>query len=426
MSRALTVSVALLLCLSPLVGAVAAGSANHQVTLTVSVRTPSDQPVGDAQLSVTWDGGSRNETTAGNGKAFVDVPAGANATVTVSHPRFVRNDPVEVTNATDREVGVTVFPRASLTVAVADSNGAPVSNARVRLFKRDYVAVNATSVADGTVATGAIESGEYRVVVTKPGFLTREFTRQTGDAPWNLTVERGFVTLTLSVRDDHFATPRPIENATIEGPTIGSIRATSDGQRSVSVPVNTAFRVTVRKPGYRSISRRIAIGEESVRIGFLTRRIPRINLTTIGDRVVVGERLLVEATNEYGEPVVNASVLLNNERTARTDADGEARIRIESVGEQTIRIRKGNVRSDQVSVVGIEARTPTPSPTATPSPTVTPTPAATPTGTPTADRTTPSPTSGSGIVPDIPGFGILVSALALLVAVELLRRRSRA
>jgi 5-hydroxyisourate hydrolase-like protein (transthyretin family) len=428
MSRALAFSIALLLCLSPLAGLATPVAANDQVTLTVSVETPRENPVDDAQLTVTWDGGSGNETTAttaANGRAFVDVPAGANVTIAVSHPRYVRNNPVEVTNATARDVGVTVYAKAGATLDVVDANGAPVSNARVRLYKRDQLAVNATTDDDGRIETGVIEFGEYRVVVTKQGFVTREFTRRTNDSPWNLTIERGFVTVTFGVRDDHFAPPQPVENATIEGSAIGSVRTTGDGQRTVSVPVNTAFEVAIRKPGYKNTTRRVEVGEESVRSNATIRRVPAINVMPLSTRVVVGERLLVRATNAYGEPVADAGVFLRGERVTRTDDEGEATVEIASAGEQAIQVREGGVSSDPVTVVGVETRTPTATPTPTPTPTATPTPTPTPTATPTETPTGTATTTDGGSDPAVPGFGVPAAVVAVLLALALVLARSR-
>ena len=75
--------------------------AQETVTLTVSVTNQSGDAVGDATLNATWDGGSTERTTAGNGKAFVDVPAGTEVEITIDHPDYVRNRPVTVTANSD-------------------------------------------------------------------------------------------------------------------------------------------------------------------------------------------------------------------------------------------------------------------------------------------------------------------------------------
>ncbi|MFB6295884.1 MAG: carboxypeptidase-like regulatory domain-containing protein [Halobacteriales archaeon] len=431
MGRPTAVAIALLLCLSALVGVATPAAADGTVTLTVSVTTPDGETVSDAQLTVTWDNGSTTETTASNGKAFVDVPEGADVTISVDHPEFVRNNPVEVADATEREVGVTVYPTTSVTLDVSDSNGGTVPNARVRLFKRGQVAVDATSGADGTVSTGEIEAGEYRILVTKPGFITREFTRRTSEAPWNLTIERGFVTVTFNVRDGHFSPPRPIENATIEGGSIGAVRTTSDGRRTVSVPVNTRIEFSVRKPEYRNVTRRTRIGEESATVNVTIRRKRLINVTSLSDRVVVGERVLIQARNEYGEPVVDGTVLLDGERVGQTDGEGEAIVRIDAGGKREIQVEKDGVTSNPTTVVGIETQTPTATPTPSPTPTATPTPTPTPTSTPTATAT-PTPTVETSIdgtqttgtdTPDTPGFGFGAALVAVLSALALFLRR---
>jgi len=420
MGRVTAGSIALVLCLSALAGFADPASADGTVTLTVGVTTPEEQPVSDAELTVTWENGSTTETTAANGKAFVDVPEGADVSISVDHPEFVRNNPVEVTDATEREVDVTVYPKASVTLAVVDSNGAPVQNARVRLFKRGRVAIDETSGGDGTVSTGEIESGEYRILVTKPGFLTREFTRNTSAATWNLTIERDFVTVTFNVRDGHFSPPRAIENATIEGRTIGAVRTTSDGRRTVSVPVNTRIEVAVRKPAYRNVTQRVRIGEQSTTANVTIQRKPLINVTSLSQRVVVGERVLIQARNEYGEPVADGAVLLDGERVGETDEEGEAVVRIDAGGEREIQVEKDDLRSDPTTVVGIETETPTATPTVTPTATATPTPTVETSVGGSETRTT---ETGSE-APDTPGFGFSASVLAVLVALALFLRRT--
>ena len=81
-------SVVLVLSLVAAAGGVVAQS-SETVTVTIAVRDQADNPISDAELDVEWDGGSTTATTAGNGKAFVDVPADARVTISVTHPRYV-------------------------------------------------------------------------------------------------------------------------------------------------------------------------------------------------------------------------------------------------------------------------------------------------------------------------------------------------
>lgn len=64
-------------------GAVGAASQADEVTMEVEVVDRGGNPLDGADLTASWEGGSDEATTAGNGRAFVDVPEGANVTITV-------------------------------------------------------------------------------------------------------------------------------------------------------------------------------------------------------------------------------------------------------------------------------------------------------------------------------------------------------
>ncbi|MFB6360599.1 MAG: PGF-CTERM sorting domain-containing protein, partial [Halobacteriales archaeon] len=131
-------------------GGPAVGLASADVTLTVTVKTAAGAPVSDAELTASWDGGSTTATTASNGKAFVDVPEGANVTIEVDHPNYVRNSPYTLTNASEQDVTVTVWEKASATVTVADSEGS-VEGVRVVFRKAGDIVAVRSSDASGTV-----------------------------------------------------------------------------------------------------------------------------------------------------------------------------------------------------------------------------------------------------------------------------------
>ena len=137
----LAATVVLLLLLVSPASAVATADAPEQVTLTVSVENQDGGSVGNAELTATWENGSNTETTASNGKAFVDVPKGANVTISVSHPDYIRNNPITIKNADEQSVTVPVYQRGQLNVNVDDASGA-IADANVVLRKDGNVAVS--------------------------------------------------------------------------------------------------------------------------------------------------------------------------------------------------------------------------------------------------------------------------------------------
>ena len=122
-----------LLLTGPTATAATAQSAD-QVTLTVSVVGQDGDLVSGAELTATWSNGSTTQSTAGNGKAFIDVQRGANVTIELSHPEYIRNFPFIVRNATEQDVTVPSHRQGQVSVAVVDESG-NVTDARVILRK---------------------------------------------------------------------------------------------------------------------------------------------------------------------------------------------------------------------------------------------------------------------------------------------------
>lgn len=336
------------------VGGPAVGVAAADVTLTVSVKTAAGGSVGSADLHVSWDGGSTTATTASNGKAFVDVPEGADVTIEVDHPVYVRNAPKEVTDASEREVEVTVWEKATASVTVVDRNG-PVEDARV-VFRKDGPAVaELTTDEQGQVDTGVIESGQYTVSVVKPGYYEKAVVLEVrDDTSEEVSIERGSVTVEFRVLDDHFDPLEPIPGATISGADF-STATQHDGRRAVSVPVNTELTVTVKKDGYETIRRLVFVREADRRINITTRRKSAVQLGVANERVVAGETVQVTVTDEYGEPLPGATVYLDGEAVGEADDEGGLRIPIESAGDHTLFAQAGQLSSDELVVTGIES-----------------------------------------------------------------------
>ncbi|MFB6081239.1 MAG: carboxypeptidase-like regulatory domain-containing protein [Halanaeroarchaeum sp.] len=379
-------------------------AAQTTVTLTVSVTTPSGQSVGGATLTATWDGGTTTERTASNGKAFVDVPEGADVDIAVDHPEYVRNAPYHVTEASERDVDITVYDEATATITVEDADG-PVDNATVTLTRHGITVVE-EKTTDGSVRTGTIEEGEYHVTVEKPGYfgVERDVVVENHTAR-TLTIERGTVTLEVNVSDDYFDPPRPISGATATVGDVGTIKTQADGVQRISVPVNTQLEVTVSKDGYQSVRRLVQVEESDVTLHVDIARTPTLHADVMSDQVVVGEQVLVTVTDEYGDPVADAAVLVDGERVARTDDDGTATVTIESGGNHSVTVAKHSLTSRAVTVVGVVPGTATTATTSTATSTAT-----------TTDTSTP--------VPGVPGFGVQMGIVGVALVAVLLGIRA--
>lgn len=331
------------------------GLASADVTLTVTVKTAAGGTVSGADLTAKVDGSVVDTaTTAGNGKAFIDVPDGADVTIEVDHSEYVRNSPYTVTNATNEEVTVTVWEKATASVTVSDADG-PVEDVRVVFRKAGEIVKVRSTDAQGGVESGVIESGEYTLTLFKPGYFRKAVTLNVqGDTSEDVTIERGSVTVEFRVVDDNFDPPKPVAEATISGPEIGSVPTQPDGMRAVSVAVNTEFTVSVEKEGYQTVTETIVVRESGKQVNITTRRESAVNVEIANERVVVGETLQVTVTDEYGEPLPEATVFLDGAPVGQPDASGQIRVPIEAAGEHTLFASADQISSERITVTGIE------------------------------------------------------------------------
>lgn len=382
------------------------------VTLTVTVETDGGQTVGSADLTATWDGGEATATTAANGKAFLDVPAGADVEIAVDHPEYIRNNPYSVDDAATDDVTVTVYNRASTSFEVTDSDG-PVDDASVTLFRHGRVGFAQQTTADGTIATGDIEAGEYLLVVEKSGYYdtSRTIELAPGVNPErNITLERGTVTLHLNVTDPYFDPARPIEGVTAAVSGVGSVQTQSNGQQQINVPVNTQLTVRFSKTGYQPVEQSLQTEEESMTLDAQISRTPEIEVSVLNDQVVVGQPVFLEVVDEYGDPIDGATVMLDGSEVATTSGDGRAQMTLESEGEHSIRVTKDGVDSGETIVTGVVVAT------STETTTTTTTTAATTTTTSATTETTTAP---------VPGFGPIVAIVGIVLGTGMVRRRRR-
>ena len=371
-------------------------------TLTVSVVDDSGSTVAGAELTAEWSDGSTTEVTASNGKAFVDVPEGENVTLSVEHDDFVRNHPVEIIDVEGGDIEVTVHPKAEATASIVDANG-PVANAQVRFVKDDRTVVSAATDDAGEFSTGVVEAGEYAVRVEKAGYYVERRTLTVEeDTTTEITVERGSVVVDFNVTDDHFDPPRAVAGATVAVEGVGSVKTLDDGQNSMRLPVNSRFSVAVEKAGYENTTGSVRIAESSKQANFSMQRASSLTLETVSERVVAGERVRLEVSDEYGVPVEDATIRLDGEKVGETDADGVLLATVESGGEHELVAEKGSLESNAVTVEAIGGDTATP----------TPTQSATGDQTPTAE-----PDSG------MPGFEFAVALVGVALGVLFASRR---
>jgi len=393
--------IALVLSLVVATGGVGAQSSDR-VTVTVTVHDQAGNPVSDARLDVTWDGGSTTATTAANGKAFVDVPEGARATVQVTHSRYVRDDGYVITDASERDVEVRVYRKSSVQLEVRDDDG-PVADASVLVERGGLDVATGTTDSDGVFESGTLQAGNYQITVSKPGYYTRQKPLEIdGDITNRVALTHGSTSVNVTVTDPYFDSPRPVNRATVE---LGDMTGQTNRSGAVSLdqPVNTQSTLRVTKSGYRTVTREVSVGAEGSNVSVDLSRNRTITLESANERIGAGERVVLTATNAYGDPVPAATVTLDGERVGTTDGEGEVAVRVADPGTHTLSVADDGVQSNEVTVEAISADTDTPD--------------ATPTATMTPETTT---TTESG-----PGFSALValvSTLAGVAAVRVVRR----
>ncbi|PSP58437.1 hypothetical protein BRC72_04750 [Halobacteriales archaeon QH_7_66_36] len=397
------VVVAVLVLVSSL-GGVPAATADQSAdaTLTVSVVTESGAGIRDATINATWDGGQTVVQTAGNGKAFVDVPEGADVSLSVESDEYIRNLPRVVEDASTREVTVEVAPKGKLTVAVNDQQGS-VENARVRVQTDQGTVVTGRTSADGTFTTPDIEQGEYAVELFKAGYY-RNLTRQTvGESTLlDVSMRRGTTNVQFEVVDDNFSPPQTVSEARVEITDIGTQRLTA-GTVTFTLPVNTRYTVTARQDGYQSNETTIFVRESGEARTLVINREPRLDLSVASGRVVVGETVQVTVRSAYDERVEGVTIEVNGESVATTGPDGTADVPVKSAGEVTIVASANGLTSNETVVQGIATATESEG---------------------TDESTATAADDGLPIDVDQPGFTPVAAVVALL-AVALLARRRR-
>jgi PGF-CTERM protein len=423
------VIVLLLVLASATAGFAGVGAAQQdQVALTITVETEDGQTVGNANLSLSWDGGSKNATTRSNGQVIVDVPAGENVSVDIDDDEYIRNSPYVVEDASSQSVTVEVAPQGTATVTVEASDGA-VENARVSLYDGTTRVTTSRTNESGVVTTDPVEQGSYSLLVYKAGFLQNRSSIDIDDSnERTVEISRDTVLVTFNVTDDHFSPAQSIQDATVDIDSRGSLTTSETGQASLTLPVNTRYSVTVTKTNYTNTTKRPFVGESDRTVDVDLNREPSLSIVADNSQMVVNQTNDVTVTDEYGEAVPNATVSVNGTVVAETDADGTLEVPISSVGNTTISVTDGNSSASVVVEVIPRPSNEQPATTTTTTTMVeTTTTEAVETTTPEqttaagggADETTTQPATNTGG----PGFTPLVALAALLVALALLARR---
>lgn len=391
----------MLALLVALVPASAAGA--ELVTMTVAVQTDTGDAVGGATVTATWENGSATGQTAQNGKVFLDVPTDQAVELTVDHETYMRNQPLVVEEPTEEPVTMTVRPKGEVDVQVNTPEG-PADDALVTLSQNNQV-VYSEETEDGTVENGPVEAGTYTLRVEKPGYYAETSTIEvTAAEPVTETValEPGSITLRVNVTDPYFEPPRPLEGIAVTVDGQGSVNTQSDGRQQLAVPVNSPLTVTFEAEGYETVERSIETGEEAMTLDVDLHRADDLSVTVHTTEVVVGQPAFISVTDEYDDPVANATVTYDGETVTETDADGWAQIPVETAGTHTIQVSDADSTSADHEVVGVTAET---------------TAAATET---TVETAVTEETTGL-----TPGFGPLVALLGVLLAAGLALRTRR-
>lgn len=340
---------------TPIASGTGAADTQEIVTVTVAVETPEGEPIRNVNVTASWTGGTASERTAANGQALVDVPAGADVTITTDHPEYIRNDQVTVSDASDRTVSVTMYPPTSVRLVVEDAGG-PVSNASVRFSKAGEVASTLRTDGAGVVDTGPLEAGSYSIAITRSGYVDERLNvTLDGEVSRTIRISRRSA-VTFSVLDDHFTPPVPVANVSITAANIGSVATDMNGDGELIVPANRSLTVTATKPGYQPVDRTLTITEREERVNLTTRREPRLSVALLNDKVVVGQQVRVDVSDEYNASVSGAEVLVDGQQAGETDANGTARVHLDSEGEHVIEARTDDRTSGTHTVEGIPDR----------------------------------------------------------------------
>ncbi len=334
------------LALGTLVLVAVGPAAADEVTVDVTVVDQDGDPVDErVTLLVEWDGGSEEIETTSSGDAVFDVPEGEDIEFSIEHDDYVRNVPLIVEDAAtpagesrlNIDLDVSLAGTADITV---EDNGSPVEAVELTATdpQEDRFEEVVETDENGQASLERLEQRNYTVATAKEGYFDTEQTISINetDVSETLSIESGEVRVDFLVQDDHFETPEAVADASVEIIGDSTITTRSDGTRGIDLDVNTEYDVEVSKDGYDSVSETVSVEEEDVQFNLSIQRSPELTLTALADEIVAGQSTLVTVTNVYEEPVANATVGVDGDAQAETDADGTAVVTLESAGEHNI------------------------------------------------------------------------------------------
>jgi hypothetical protein len=430
--RALVGLVVVAVCLAPVTATAASGTANADVTITVSVTDADGNPVGGANVTVAYDDTTKHAETFSNGEALFDVPEGADVSVSATDEDLALNHPVTASDVDgETEITLEMYQQSTAVVTIESPAGGPIGDATVRMEKADesLPAVRATTAANGTIVAPGLEAGEYDVRVTRAGYYTTEATMTVENrSTRTITIEPGSVAVTFETVDGHYADP-PALPATVvvyDGEDrVANFSTGSSGTRTVSLDVNTRYRIEVSKSGYDGRLFLLRTTERDVSETFAINRTPALSIDPANTKVVTGQSVRVSVTDEYDEAVEGASIQVNGDTVTETDANGEALVEIDASGDVEITAVKGaletSVTIEGVSPDGEDTATATQAPATTAPATTAPAGTTAPETTAATDPPAGTTTSTDGM----PGFGAGLAVLAVATALVALVARDR-
>jgi len=241
-----------------------------------------------------------------------------------------------------------------------------------------------------------------------------------------VTLEPGTITVEFETVDGHFQDERAL-SATVEllqgGESVAQLSTGSSGTRSVSLDVNTEYRVVVSKEGYTEQTLDFKTGESGTSRTFSLNRTPALSVTAANTQVVTGQSVQVTVTDEYDETVAGASIQVDGETVAETDENGQALVTIESAGDVDVTAVSGSLAAT-TTVQGVEPSTE--ETTTEETTTAETTPPETTTEETMPEETTPAKTTEQDDGGPTPGFGGLLAIAAVALSVAALARRTDA
>lgn len=350
--------VAALVITALLVG-VGTAVATEDVTVSVIVTDDDENAVGGAQVTVSWDDGERTDETRSNGQALIDVPSGADVAVDVEHDDLVQNNPREVGTVSDHAtVGADLYPETDGEITVVE-NDTPIADATVTLTREDDTRTAATGTTDddGVFTAEAIEVGTYEIDAEKAGYYdeSASIDLRSNDGT-TVALESGTERVTVSVTDGYVEEPLQTDVTILhDGERDATLSTNADGERTVPLEVNTAYTAVVEADEYDDASNEheFTVGESETAVDYEVERAPALTLEASNERVLVGETVGVDVTDEYGDPVDDAELVLDGSTVATTDDDGSATVTIERHGELELTAQDGDV-TDTVAVDGVD------------------------------------------------------------------------